>query len=310
MEIIKSQTDVGKSLCAILIIIHHWEQIANIYLLDFLKYIGVFVCIAFFFMSSYGLTKSYLNNSQRNKWRGRFNKIVIPYLLANILYLIVFSFLPILKMNISIIDVLWVLVGVKLMNGHLWFMQALIIQYIGFYFVCKYLFSKSFFLKFLCLLLFAGIYLVIARSMGALSVLGFVGGYLYACKESVLPRWSINQYLIFILFLSSIFSLYLIYYQKVPFFPLFPFVVLSFILVIYNFLLRIKWCGKVWQLFSALSFSLYMMNAFALHVYIYLYRYSGLNMLVCTLLYIIANFIFALIFNRLLKFMKGTLSCS
>lgn len=299
----KAQTDIGKAICALIILLHHWEQQADVVYVDFLKYAGGFACIAFFLMSSYGLTKSFItspNEYVMNFFYRRLCKVFIPFVVANVLYLF-FSFYMMDDVDYSILNIVYYIGGVKLLNGHLWFMQALIIQYMGIYVVCRFMQGISLFYRVIVLLIFAAIYILIGGNMGTLSVLGFVVGYIYAYKETTIPNWLMNKFVTWFVFICAILILYLIHYCGVSYFPLYPFSLFLFMVFDYNILARLKSKKMIWGKLSAISFSLYIMNAFALHIYLFLDAKTGLSEIVCFILYMVVNFVFAYFFNCLVK---------
>ena len=85
----KNQTIILKGIMAICIVLHHLivHYNSSFYFLKPFKYIG-FICVGlFFFISGYGLTVSmYTKKDYFKKFENRLNKVIIPFIIAIIIY--------------------------------------------------------------------------------------------------------------------------------------------------------------------------------------------------------------------------------
>ncbi len=136
----KANTDSFRGVAIVCIIFHHViQQIKNPGLLLGFKGVGYLFVSCFFFLSGYGLTIAYLNNDNYlNKFlKKRLFKIYLPFVLVNFINLLI----DILFFNESytFIDFMKRLIGVILMSSAMWYVLAIIIWYISFYFVFKYI---------------------------------------------------------------------------------------------------------------------------------------------------------------------------
>ena len=150
---------------ALMIIIHHTVQAITFYgntrkgpITEWSSF-GIFFTSVFLFFSGFGLYKSYRNkeNYLNGFFANRLSRILIPFMLINLIYLIAFRG----RIN-EIRHVFTSILGLTLLNTNTWFIVELIILYIVFY-VC---FKKSateekallrIFLSALVLVIFSGL---------------------------------------------------------------------------------------------------------------------------------------------------------
>lgn len=133
-----------KGLAAIAVVLHHIVQrLHNPQSLVLFLHIGYLSVSIFFFYSGYGLMRSYITkkNYLNNFWTIRISKVVIPFILSNILFII--RDIVCRGTKFSLYDILTYTLGIRLIDGFKWYIIALIILYSGFYFVFKYLDTKK-----------------------------------------------------------------------------------------------------------------------------------------------------------------------
>lgn len=161
-----------KGLAILIVMIHHFEQSTlSIDYMSIFNAMGPIACSAFFFISGYGLSKS-KSEKTLSYWVDRVKKIFVPFILANLLYLLYYKS----HQNLNL-DLLLYVIGIKLINGHCWFLQVLLIMYVG------YAIGSRFRNTCLCVLLsfIAGfIYTVLNNAHGSFSWLSFPMGILFA----------------------------------------------------------------------------------------------------------------------------------
>lgn len=123
----RKDSDAIKGLSIIMVVLHHFEQsVISVDLLHLFKGFGPIACSAFFFLSGYGLTTSQTAKNA-SYWFGRFSKILIPFVLSNMLYM-AYAYN---HMTVGT-DLLLYLFGIKLINSHCWFIQVLCLMYLGY----------------------------------------------------------------------------------------------------------------------------------------------------------------------------------
>lgn len=298
----KEQSLKGQLLCILLVLLHHWAQksnLNNIEFLGFLKYIGGCACCGFFFLSGYGIYESYLKNPLT--WRSsfikkRFGKVLFPFFIISGLYYLVYIFTTHTNFNITIC--LLSILGIDIRsNGHFWFMQFLILFYIGIY-IISYITSNNKLQLFYIIIWNLLCIIIIGKNMGATSSLGCIVGIYCSIYMKIVSRILQNRLflmgclLIFIIsFLGQIefkegFKInYLI--SLITFLPLLIYT--SQRLVINRFL----------KMLQPYSFYLYLTNAFAINIYIRL-EYK-LGILLSLILYLLLNIIIAIIIKNLIS---------
>lgn len=134
-----NNSNAMKGLAAVVVVLHHVSQrIDNPGYLFLFRYVGYLSVSLFFFYSGYGLMKSY--ESKRNYldgfWMNRMPKIIIPFILSNILFLLIHIVL--VGTKFSVYDIFSYILGIRLIDSYKWYIIAIVIFYIGFYFLFKY----------------------------------------------------------------------------------------------------------------------------------------------------------------------------
>ena len=132
-------TKILQGFCAVLIVIHHISQILSDskQLSPFNEYGVLFVGI-FFFCSGYGLIKSL--KTKDNYMQGflgrRLPSVLVPFYITTFIYMAIslpFSSRP------SLIQTILNFTGIQLINPHAWYIVAVVLFYIAFYFIFKYI---------------------------------------------------------------------------------------------------------------------------------------------------------------------------
>ncbi len=123
---------------ALMIILHHSVQVITDYgaepkgPITIWNSLGILFTSIFFFFSGFGLYKSYKTKEGYlgSFFRKRMPKLLIPFMVTNILYLCTVSYGRIYETR----HVFTSLFGITLLNNNAWFIVELIILYIAFYF--------------------------------------------------------------------------------------------------------------------------------------------------------------------------------
>lgn len=181
MPINLKESTALKGFAIVLVIIHHFEQSPLAFeALSFFKACGAIACSLFFFVSGYGLVMS-KKDKTLSYWRSRLLKVLIPFFLANAIYVIACG-----QPTFSFADYVFYIMGVKLINTHCWFIHALLCMYMA-YAAGEALKWK---LGGVIISLLAGVsYSLLTRSVGTISWLAFPCGIVMAqCtkKEGIL----------------------------------------------------------------------------------------------------------------------------
>lgn len=298
----KEQSLKGQLLCILLVIFHHWAQKSNLNNLEFLvflKYIGGCACCGFFFLSGYGIYESYLKNPvtwQSSFIKKRFVKILFPFFIISSLYYIVYIFTT--ETNFNIITCILSILGIDIKaNGHFWFMQFLILFYIGIY-VISYITSNNkrqllyiTIWNLLCIIL-------IGKNMGTTSSLGCIFGIYCSIYVNKVSR--ILQKRLFLIGCLLVFIISFV--GQIEFkegFKINYFVSLVTFLPLLIYTCRKLNINKFIKMLQPYSYYLYLTNGFSIHIYIKLEQEVGF--ILSLILYLLLNIIIAIIAKNLIS---------
>lgn len=106
--------------------------------LSMFKYSGVIIVGFFFFASGYGLITSLYQ--KENYLKGFIKKrvftVLVPFFICNYIYMIT---MLLMGRKYAISDLLYAFIGVKLLNSQMWFAVEIMLLYILFYFVFRFI---------------------------------------------------------------------------------------------------------------------------------------------------------------------------
>jgi len=292
------QAKAMQAFAALMIILHHSVQTITDYGADpkgpitIWNSLGILFTSIFFFFSGFGLYKSYKTKEGYldNFFRKRMPKILVPFMVTNIIYLCSVSYGRIYETR----HVFTSLFGVTLLNNNAWFIVELIILYIAFYFCFKKSKTeRSALVKltiFTVLLVLLGLFLCHDTStinghwfMGEwwydttlIFILGiFIAKYEERAKRIMTEKYKILLPLVTVLFIGWFileeFVLYNFgYYQEWKYHPGYPekFITLAvqivlcviFILLIRLINLKISFKNKMLTFLGGISLELYLIH--------------------------------------------------
>lgn len=147
----KNNTNQIKGLMVLTVILHHVAQrMISPSLMYPFRYFGYLAVSVFILLSGYGLTTSQKRNEYFFKTflSKRFNRVYIPFILINIITVIVYTTL--LNEHYTLSNIIAYIVGTTLIDPTTWFVIMIILSYICYYIVFS-LFSKQTALKLLTL---------------------------------------------------------------------------------------------------------------------------------------------------------------
>ena len=163
-----TQSNALRGVAALMIILHHMVQSITRYgdikkgpVTEWNSF-GILFTSIFFFFSGFGLYKSY--KTKENYLEGfltkRLPKIILPFLVTNIIYLLTVSIDRISEVR----HIFTSIFGFTLINTNAWFIVVLIILYVTFYFCFKK--SKTESGAFAKLLIFTIIFVIMCLLLG------------------------------------------------------------------------------------------------------------------------------------------------
>jgi len=170
-----------KGIAALCVILHHISQnLSNPYFLYIFQWFGTLSVSIFFFFSGYGISYQFYNkkNYLDSFWKRRLSKILIPFFLSNIIFILYNVIVN--DANYSINDILIFTTGIKLINGYAWYIIVILWLYIGFW--VSYKFIKNQYLQLSILSLFIFIYIgwcILNHLSTFVSIFSFPLGILY-----------------------------------------------------------------------------------------------------------------------------------
>lgn len=197
MEITRQQSHTIRGIAIFLLLLHHYSGMD--YAMEtfwIFRWVGTIVCAVFFFFSGYGMSLSIEKAKKRGFKLKRLLTLYIPFLLANILFLLYHEFIK--NETFGTLDSILYISGIKLINGHTWFLQVLIILYL-----CCFVVAERNKQLIICLL--GGIYIALTGKIYALSFLTFIIG-LYWKEISKYVSSSANK--IILMFAIGSFAIY------------------------------------------------------------------------------------------------------
>ena len=170
-----------KGLIAFTIIFHHLSQRIEGESLFLLRNIGYLIVGIFLFYSGYGLTKATLTkaNYLDKFWIKRFPKVVIPFILSNLLFIIGYVIFE--NKLYTTIEAINYIIGIKLIDSFKWYIWTTIILYIGYYILFKtFKENKAIILVFLYINIYFWIcYIFKIGGWWYNSIFSFFGGVLF-----------------------------------------------------------------------------------------------------------------------------------
>ncbi len=152
-------TKMLQGFCAVLIIIHHISQVLSDskVLSPFNEYGVLFVGI-FFFCSGYGLIKSF--RTKDNYMQGflgkRLPSVLIPFYITTFIYMAIFL---LLSPKPSLMQIILNVTGIQLINPQAWYIVAVVLLYIAFYFIFKYIKNEK--IAFVSMAVFIACYIIV-----------------------------------------------------------------------------------------------------------------------------------------------------
>jgi len=293
-----NQAKAMQAVAALMIILHHMVQTITKYgdkpkgpITEWNSF-GILFTSVFFFFSGFGLYKSYLQKEDYLKgFLGkRLPKLLVPFLVTNILYLITVSSERIVTTRHIFTSIL----GITLMNTNAWFLIEIIILYIAFYICFKKAESEAVAFRNLTIITFILVILSLLLCHDSSRVNGhwfmgewwynttliFVLGMLFARKEKQIFDFSTRKYnmllptflVVFVAF--YIFEEYILdnvgYYQEWSYHPGYPekFITLIvqvilcaiFMYVLYLINLKVEFKNKVLSFLGGISFEIYLIH--------------------------------------------------
>ena len=179
----KKYTNCIKGICAVMVVMNHLFEEARLW--------GILAVAMFFFYSGYGLMQGYCNKENYFKgfWKKRIKKVLLPFWITNVIYILVYIFVK--NNSYTASEIILSFFDASIMTTG-WYMIAAIIMYAIFYIVFKYL-KTSNTKKIILNMILIFCYIILARFVGCkswwyTSILGFGLGLIWAYKKSSIDK--------------------------------------------------------------------------------------------------------------------------
>ncbi len=163
-------TKVLQGLAAIGVMMHHCVQIitnyGNVWVgpISLFNDIGVLFTSIFFFCSGFGLITSYRTKPDYMKGflKKRIPAVLIPFMISNILYFIVIGLY--FKEIYGTADAVLCLTGLRLINRNTWFLVEIMVLYLAFYFIFRFVKKEK--AKWILMVLFVAVMIMVSLLLG------------------------------------------------------------------------------------------------------------------------------------------------
>lgn len=293
-----------KGLAAIFVVLHHISQrLSDVKFLEPFRYVGYLAVALFFFYSGYGMIKSFESkpNYLKDFWSKRIPKVVLPFIFANILFLIIYSIVN--KTIYSPKDTLYFILGIELIDGFKWYVIAIITFYIGFYFTFKYLKgNKSIIGMFLVITWYCYRCYTLGRGEWWYnSVYCFLIGILFGRYSETIIDFIKKRYLTVSLILSVLFS---IYHENVIFnggIVTTNLAAIFFVLLCVFVCMKFSIGNEITMFLGSISYEIYLVHRIFLDVFLNRITNPYMYLVVCLMGSILLGYLFS-------KFMKKIFS--
>ncbi len=159
------QSKVLRGLAAMGIVIHHLVQYVTDYgatlkgPISFFIFTGILFTSIFFFFSGFGLITSLQKkpNYLKTFFEGRFLSVFVPFMVSNFIYTVMLglyfgSIQSVVEMAVS-------LLGFKLLNTNTWFLIEILILYLAFYFIFRFVKDSKKALKYMSIFVIGMIFI-------------------------------------------------------------------------------------------------------------------------------------------------------
>lgn len=129
-------TNTLKALACVFVVIHHSSKLLSDdnFLINIYKiHVGYIAVAIFFYLSGYGLVKSYQNKKCNfNSFiRRRLSKVYLPFLIVNLISVLFAIY--ILSINVDFFLFVEYVIGLKLLDPVLWYINVALVFYLFFY---------------------------------------------------------------------------------------------------------------------------------------------------------------------------------
>lgn len=284
---------------SLLILFHHiCQKVRMTGILSFLNTVGPFGVSVFFFISGFGLQE----NSSKKKyietfWKKRFKKIVIPYFIFNVLYLIYYICFE----NLDIKKIINKILSGKLIVTYSWYIVAILYFYMLFYFSFKFFENKKI-KKYTSLLIGWILYCIIVYVLGYgvwwfnTSHL-FVLGVVWSEFKEKINNYIFNHYYHVLLGLLMIYGL-LVYMRFILNLSILIviFKVTLFVIFVLLVLMKFKFGNRYIDLISNISFEIYLMQGLVISLLVGTKIYN--NVVLFSILVIFITVLLSYLLNR------------
>lgn len=304
--------------CVLVVISHISLQLGGKGILILTSSVGYLAVGIFFFSSGYGLMYSFI--SKENYLKGflqkRVLKIVIPFWITNIIFLLVY--IIIYKEHYTYLDILKYIFGIKLICGHAWFMIFLICFYILFWAIGK-LFKKDKYIIALMTIIILSFSLLIGFKIikygdFGKNILAFPIGMLMAKYNTKVREYIDNKYNNFTVLSTILFFITYGYYTVIKWHIgmennlLINYIVdficqMSFINMMLMLVQKIRIKSKVTIFVSSISYEIYLMHQLGLDIAKYIFRnwYDAIIIFAGIILSVMLGFILNILIQPIWK---------
>ena len=304
----KYDSQVLKGVSAILIVLHHLSQRIgiNIITLPYIE-IGKYSVALFLFLAGFGVMSSYLSN--KNYLNGFLKKriltIYVPFVISNIIFIVV----DLIKgQDFEAIDIIKYALGIKLIDGVMWFIYSIVIFYLIFYISFRFTTIKKGTIIFSIgafIYLILGIVLNLGTTITNIAF-SFAGGIFVAAYKENFIRFLNKKYVFKIIGIIAILGITRIISIISSNIFIREFILnistLSYAILLVSLSKRFKLTGNIIALLSGISFEIYLLHNKLITV---IPNING--SIIIGIMYFITLVILSYIFRRINEFINNKL---
>lgn len=311
--------------CIMVVVTHTCTQLGGEGILILPSNIGTIAVGIFFFWSGYGLMYSYLN--KENYLKGFVTKrillVYVPFVFANAIFLLC-NFIE--QEVYSFIETVKYLLGIKLICGHAWYIQTIIILYILFYLSAKVSNGnkkKFILLLAICIIVYKGYedYIANPSDMYRGNVIPFLVGYMVACIDSrkvecwIRKNYKTITFAITFLFSATFFYISIFRWHIPCIDPRNKIICVitttvcqsSFVILTLVISLKVRFQSKLVNYIGKISYEVYLLHQIAIDISKYFFMKYNLaaTLLSAVVLAIIIGSIFYMFDNKMIYMKKS-----
>lgn len=303
MNILNSyNTNNIKGLIAFTIIFHHLSQRIEGNSLFLLRNIGYLIVGLFLFYSGYGLAKSTLTKSNYldTFWTKRLPKLLIPFILSNLLFIIGYVIFE--NKSYTLFEIIKYIMGINLIDSFKWYIWVTIMLYIGYYFTFKFLKRRN---AIIAMFVYINVYfwLCYIFKVGGWwynSVFSFFVGILFGNFGDKIVRIVKNNYIYTLIPITVFLAIYIYGIKNGNIFTA-TIANVSFVISFVFISIKIRLGNKITTFLGSISYEIYLIHRLVLDILGYRIENKYIFIIASVIGSIILAYLFSIILKKIME---------